>query len=131
MAYVDKDLAAYLATLQVGDEVHVSSYSTVHKRTITRMTKTLFIMKNEGTGYERRFRRDNGLDFDGGTASWRRDCIITPQSAESRVAARQREIRVSRLRSIMDGLGLDQQNRTKAQVLEALDKARALAEELL
>lgn len=130
MAYVDKDLAAYLATLQVGDKVTVSTGRSIYTQVIERMTKTQFIM--QGTQFsQRRFRRDSGLDAGGGTAAWRSDCIITPASAQSLLAARQLKVRQRRLTAIMDGLGLDRQNRTKAQVIEALDKARSLAEELL
>lgn len=130
MAYVDKDLAAYLATLQVGDKVTVSSGSTTYTKVIERMTKTQLVM--QGTQFsQRRFRRDNGLDAEGGTASWRRDCIITPASAQARLAQRQLEAKQRRLRQVIDGLGLDSQNRSKEQVLEALDKARALVLELM
>lgn len=131
MAYVDKDLAAYLATLQVGDKVTVSSGSTTYTKVIERMTKTQLVMEGAVNGYQRRFRRDNGLDAEGGTASWRRDCIITPASAQARLAQRQLEAKQRRLRQVIDGLGLDSQNRSKEQVLEALGKARALVLELM
>lgn len=131
MAYVDKDLVAYLETVVVGDKVTVSSGSTTYTQEVDRITATQLVMKGwNGPGTGRRFWRKNGLEVGGGTASWRTDCIITPESAQSRLAARAREARVRRMREIIAGLGLPREA-TKAQVLEALGKAVELAEELL
>jgi hypothetical protein len=131
MAYVDKDLAAYLLTLVAGDKVTVSSGSSTYTQEIDRVTKTQLVMKGwNGPETGRRFWIKNGLEVGGGTASWRTDCIITPESAQSRLAARQREARVNRLRSVINGLGLDRAA-TKEQVTEALAKAQALVDELM
>lgn len=121
-------LAAYLASLKVGDSFVYSTGSHTAQRTIARLTKTQIV--TEGP-YERRFRRDNGLDAEGRQSNYRRDCIITPENAQARKDQRAREIRQHRLGRIMDGLGLTGDQRTKEGVLAALDIARDLAEELL
>lgn len=123
-------LETYLASLQVGDKVTVSTGQTTYTQVIERLTKTQLIM--QGTQFsQRRFRRSDGVDAEGGRPNWRRDCIITPAAAQARLAQRALETRQRRLRAIMDGLGLAPEQRNKAGLLEALDKARELAEELL